>query len=99
MNDATKGQTGKNSKTNNVMCITLRLRGSWTLVTFTFNRTQLFYKSAKWRAQLALRADVPTRSTCSTFPRNEEYFTDPKIKKLKFCTSYVFKGTNFNFRP
>ena len=43
MNDTAKEQNGKNSKTNNVVCITLRLGGSWKLVNLTFNRAYLFY--------------------------------------------------------
>ena len=43
MNDTTKEQNGKNSKIYNVVCITLRLRGSWNLVNLTFNRAYLFY--------------------------------------------------------
>ena len=37
MNDITKEQNGKNSKINNVVYITLRLRGSLNLVNLTFN--------------------------------------------------------------
>ena len=37
MNDTTKEQNGKKSKTNNVVCVTLRLWGSWNLVNLTFN--------------------------------------------------------------
>ena len=38
MNDTTKEENGKNSKTNNVVCVTLKLRGNWNLVNLTFNR-------------------------------------------------------------
>ena len=37
MNDTTKEQNGKNPKTNNLVCITLRLTGSRNLVNLTFN--------------------------------------------------------------
>ena len=37
MNNTTKEQNGKNLKTNNVMCMTLMLRGNWNLVNLTFN--------------------------------------------------------------
>ena len=38
MNDTTKKQNGKNSKTNNIVFIILKLRGSWNLVNLTFSR-------------------------------------------------------------
>ena len=51
-------------------------------------------KSAKWRAQRALRAHVlyapyvPMRPTC---PRAQVYFTEGKIRKWKFCTHTFLK--------
>ena len=75
MNDTRKEQNGKNSKTNNVVCINLRLKESWNLVTLTFKCALLFYEFAKWRTQhahgptcphnlRALRAHAPYVPTC-----------------------------------
>ena len=70
MNDTTKEPYGKKSKTNNVVCVNLRLKESWNLVTLTFKCALLFYEFAKWRTQHAHVSYLPTRSTCSTCPRS-----------------------------
>ena len=51
------------------------------------------FESAKWRAQgaLSLLNGVPNVLTCPTCPRAQVYFTERKIKKLKFCTHSFLK--------